>query len=331
MDTALIVGLSVLCMILAAVIAFILYFELSPMLVVRILRKGMDGELSVPSEYDEICGRVEIQRDLQYKSAYGKNNFDLYLPKSGGRHPLILWVHGGAFVAGDKIGVENWGVMLAGQGYATAVMNYEWAPEAAYPAQIIQITEALKAIREIAEKTDKIDMSRVAIAGDSAGAHMASQFVLIHTNPEFSERLGILSPLENGALKCALLYCGPYNLEKMLKLDNKVLRLFVSRIGWSYLGKRNWKKAPLLDTVTPMNFVTNNYVPAYITDGNSFSFESQGRELAEALRNAGVKTAERYFDKEKFGEVGHEYQMKLDTQNAMDCFNDTVKFLKENM
>ncbi len=331
MDTYMIVILSALGIVLAALIVFLLYFLCSPMPVVRLLRRNLGDDLSVPPEYEASKQKVQIQKDLLYNSDYGKNTFDLYLPKAEGLYPLILWVHGGAFVAGDKSGVENWGVMLAAHGYAVAVMNYAWAPEAAYPAQLQQITEALQAIQKIAKDTGKIDMQRVAVAGDSAGAHMASQFVLIHTNSEFSNRLKMTSPLEKDALKCALLYCGPYNLEKMLTLDNKVLRLFVSRIGWSYLGHRNWKKAPLLDTVTPMHFVTEDYVPTYITDGNSFSFESHGKELAEALRSAGVKVAERYFDKETFGEVSHEYQMHLDTQNAADCFNDTVEFLGSNM
>lgn len=331
MNTYMIIILSVLGIVLAALLLFLLYFLFSPMPVVRLLRRNLGDDLSVPPEYEEIKQKVQIQKDLLYNSDYGKNAFDLYLPKAEGIYPLILWVHGGAFVAGDKSGIENWGVMLAERGYAVAVMNYEWAPEAAYPAQLIQITQALKAIQEIAKDTGKIDMQHVAVAGDSAGAHMASQFALIHTNPDFSNLLKITSPLEKDSLKCTLLYCGPYNLERMLTLDNKILRLFVSRIGWSYLGHRNWKKAPLLNTVTPMNFVTENYVPAYITDGNTFSFESHGRELAEVLKNAGVKVAERYFDKETFGEIGHEYQMHLDTQNAMDCFNDTVEFLNENM
>lgn len=315
----------------AVLLGFILYFFCSPMPIVRFLRRGGDGEISCPPEYDAIRETVTIQKDIEYASSYGKNRLDFYLPKGEEKYPLILWIHGGAFVAGDKIGVENWGVMLSNSGYAVAVMNYEWAPEASYPAQLIQVTEALRTIAELAEENGKIDMNRVVVAGDSAGAHMASQFVLIHTSKAFAERLKISSPLHKDALKCVLLYCGPYNFQKMLKLDNRMARLFVSRIGWSYLGRRSWRKAPLLDTLVTADFVTGDFVPAYITDGNRFSFESHGRELAEKLRQAGVKVVERYFDSEQFGEVNHEYQMELNTENAMECLKDTVAFLKENI
>lgn len=326
MHTFVIVPLVFFGLIAAGALAVVIRFVSSPMPVVRRLRGGMDGEIKYPSGSDGIKDTVTIQRDLEYRSKYGNNRFDLYLPKKDGACPLIVWVHGGAFVAGDKAGVENWGVMLASNGYAVAAVNYQWAPEAAYPAQLVQITEALAAIEKISD--GRIDLSRTAIAGDSAGAHMAAQLALLHTSPAFAKRLNITSPLARDALKCALLYCGPYSLRQMLNSKKRLVRLFVSRIGWSYLGRKNWKKAPLADTITLVDFVTADYVPTYLTDGNSYSFEGQARELGERLRSLGVPTAERYFPREQFGEVTHEYQMDLTQQNAMDCFHDTLRFLE---
>ncbi len=331
MPTIWIILLLILLVIVLFAAAFMIYFVSSPMPVVKRLRKGMDGPIKYPVGGERLKEELDIKKDLVYPSAHGKNRFDLYLPKRNGRFPLILWVHGGAFVAGDKSGIESWGVTLAEKGYAVAVMNYEWAPEAAYPAQLIQIVEALREVGKIAQTTGKIDMSRVAIAGDSAGAHMAAQFALLHTNPDFSKRLGTGSPLEKGALKCALLYCGPYNLQKMFSIENKALKLIIGRIGWSYLGQKNWRKSDLVDTLTISDFVTKDYVSSYITDGNTFSFESHGIELGKKLRALGVPVSERYFDKEKYGDVHHEYQMDLTQKNALDCLEDTLKFLSDTM
>ncbi len=308
-----------------ALITLFLYFFFSPMLIVKFLRRGMDGQLSFPKDYDEAVRKVELKKDLVYPSEFKQNTYDLYLPKGSEKIPLVLWVHGGVFVAGDKSGVENWAYMLASQGLAFAAMNYSWAPEAHYPSQIIQITQALKEI----SKNDRVDMSRVCIAGDSAGAHMAAQFSLITTNKDFSKRINIKSPLEAGALKCSLLYCGPYNFKQMINIKNRYLRIFMSRVGWSYMGKKNWQKSPLIDTITPKDFVTADYPPTYITDGNHFSFEGHGKELGEALRQKGVITRERYFEPEAYGQVPHEYQMQLADEKAMLCFEDTISFLDE--
>lgn len=311
-------------------ISAVFYFICSPMPVVRLLRRKMDGEITMPENCKAAEAAVEIHKDLTYASRYAQNEYDLFLPKEQGRHPLILWVHGGAFVAGDKSGTENWGIMLASKGYAVASMNYCWAPEAAYPAQIIQVAEAFSAIGNCAF-SDRIDMSRVAIAGDSAGAYMASQFTAAHSNNILADKIGVQSPLKSNALKCALLYCGPYDVKKMFDIKNRTLRLFISRIGWSLMGKKNWKKAPLISTVTPMDFITEKFVPCYITDGNAWSFENHGRSFGEELRKKGVFVKERYFSKEEYGEVTHEYQMLLDTENGLVCFNETIEFLSEYM
>lgn len=329
----------VLLVILGIIIMFIgaalLYFICSPMPVVRLLRRGMEDALSYPGDYDSVKEQVEVYKDLEYPSRYGNHTYDFYLPKKEGKHPFVLWVHGGAFVAGDKAGVENWGVMLAGQGYAVAAMNYCLAPEAAYPAQIRQICEALTAVVSVAGTTvqygNRIDLGNVAVAGDSAGAYMAAQFAVAHANPVLAGQIGVASPLEKNALKCALLFCGPYDVKRMFNVEDKKLRLFISRIGWSFLGKKNWSKAPLISTVTPMDFVTGQTVPCYITDGNTMSFEPQGRALGEALRKNGVKVKERYFAREEYGDVPHEYQMQLETENARKCFADVLEFLGECM
>lgn len=307
-----------------------LYFLLSPMPVVRLLRRGFADELSLPCEYEQIRQKVKVERDIVYASQYGRNTMDLYLPGTVGAHPLVLWVHGGAFVAGDKCGVENWGVMLAGEGYAVAAMNYEWAPEAAYPAQVMQITDVVRCLGAIAEEKG-LDLQRVIIAGDSAGAHMAAQYALLHTNQLYAEQVGIHSPLEEKALRGALLYCGPYDLQAMLKVKKHMLRIFISRIGWSYAGCRNWQSSPLAATLTIKNHVDSSYVPCYITDGNAGSFEGQGRALGETLRQHGVEVVERYFASDVCGPVNHEYQMKLETENGMLCFADTIAFLKKHL
>lgn len=328
MPTWAIVLIIIAGILLAVVLAAALYFICSPMPVVRLLRRGLGEDLEYPEGCEERTGRITVKKDISYPSEFGKNTFDLYLPEQAQCAPVIIWVHGGAFVAGDKCGVENWGRMLAGDGYAVAAMNYEWAPEAAYPAQVAQVAACIKQLAVMRDEGAPLDMSRVALAGDSAGAHIAAQFALVHAEPAFARRLGVASPLEQAALRCLLLYCGPYDVEKMMSVGHKLLRLFISRIGWSYLGQKNWKKSRWLETVSVARHVTSRFPPAYITDGNAFSFEPQGRALAQRLRELGVLVQERFFPAEA-GEVPHEYQMKLSQPNAALCYTDTIRFLQE--
>lgn len=262
-----------------------------------------------------------------YASAYGRNYYDLYLPKAYEKElPVVVWVHGGAFVAGDKSGVKNWAACLAAKGMAVAAVEYQWAPEASWPAQVCQIGECCKALFELAAEK-KLDKKRVVIAGDSAGAHMAAQFSLIHSSEAFCSKAGLETVLEKDALKAALLFCGPYDIEQMANPSGWFLRLAMHRVGWSYLGRRNWRDSGEAKLANIRNYVTPGFPPTFLTDGSRASFDRQGKALAQALRRQGVAVSELFFAPEE-EEAVHEYQFDMKMPLAGQCYNQVCDFLR---
>lgn len=312
----------IILILLAALAAAVLYFVCSPMPVVRLLRRGGDA----PAGEENAPQRVEVLRDLPYESPYGRSVYDLYLPKEWTEHPLpvVVWAHGGAFVAGDKSGVANWASCLAARGLAVAAVEYQWAPEARWPAQVEQIGQCCRTLAG----DPRLDLGRVVIAGDSAGAHMAAQFALVHTSPAFREDTGLGPVLAPGALKAALLFCGPYDISQMAHPKGWLLRLAMHRIGWSYLGRRRWFDTPQAKATVIRNYVTGDFPPAFLTDGNTGSFEVQGRALAEALRASGVRAESLFFPLGE-GQINHEYQFQMDRPEGRRCYERVLAFLEE--
>lgn len=312
--------------ILTLLAAAVLYFACSPMPIVRLLRRGGDAPAGWPAGEEDAPERVEVLRDLPYESPYGRNTYDLYLPRKGANGPLpvVVWVHGGAFVAGNKSGVANWASCLAARGLAVAAVEYQWAPEAHWPAQVEQIGQCCRTLAG----DSRLDLGRVVIAGDSAGAHMAAQFALLHTSPAFREDTGLEPVLAPGALKAALLFCGPYDIGQMARPKSRFMRLAMHRVGWSYLGRRRWFGTPQAKATVIRNYVTGDFPPTFVTDGNTGSFEAQGRALAEALRSAGARTDSLFFPLEA-GQVGHEYQFRLDQPEGRRCYERVLAFLEE--
>lgn len=94
--------------------------------------------------------RVDIYKNLEYPSSDKRNKYDIYLPKDVQEElPTIVWVLGGAFVAGSKDGIENYAVMLADEGYAVVGVDYQWAPEIKYPGQVRQVEECLQHLKTV--------------------------------------------------------------------------------------------------------------------------------------------------------------------------------------
>jgi len=108
--------------------------------------------------------------------AYGpheRNVMDVWMAKTRGPAPLLLYFHGGGFVAGSK---ENLPASLLSAclkaGISVAAANYRLSPEVAYPAHYMDCARALQFAR-LHAKDWHLDPRRVALCGSSAGAGTA--------------------------------------------------------------------------------------------------------------------------------------------------------------
>lgn len=112
--------------------------------------------------------------NLQYASTSGTQKLDLHLPaRQGTPVPLVIDIHGGAFMEGDKADESyNYSRLLAA-GYAVASVNYRLSGEAQFPAGGQDVKAAVRWLRANAA-TYGIDTYRFAAWGRSAGAYMAN-------------------------------------------------------------------------------------------------------------------------------------------------------------
>jgi acetyl esterase/lipase len=114
-------------------------------------------------------------RDLAYAAVSEAHKLDLYLPERRGPFPVVLIIHGGAFMFGDKshdISTAGTDQLLA-RGYAVANVNYRLSGEAKAPAQVHDVKTAVRWLRTHAGEYD-LDPDRIGAWGSSAGANLAA-------------------------------------------------------------------------------------------------------------------------------------------------------------
>jgi acetyl esterase/lipase len=113
--------------------------------------------------------------DVPYAHLSSAEKLDIYLPDEGeGPFPVIISIHGGAFMGGDKSdGQVN--PMLEGlkQGYAVVAVNYRLSWEARFPALVHDVKAAVRWIRANAAKYP-FDKGRIAAWGRSAGGYLSA-------------------------------------------------------------------------------------------------------------------------------------------------------------
>ncbi|MEL6105138.1 MAG: alpha/beta hydrolase, partial [Planctomycetota bacterium] len=96
--------------------------------------------------------------------------------------PVVLAVHGGAWMSGDKWTMRNHSYQLAKRGIAAVSINYRLAPKNKYPKQLDDVRDALVWIVEHA-KEYRFDPDRIGLYGYSAGGHLVSSIATLQDEP----------------------------------------------------------------------------------------------------------------------------------------------------
>ena len=227
--------------------------------------------------------------DIPYveNSDNSEQMLDIVLPEyAQGQYPAIVFIHGGAWVQGDK----SEGGFYSGQddalkkGYVVVNVNYRLAQNAQWPAQIYDLKAAIRYIRANADKYH-IDPDRIAVWGASAGGHLAQMLATTNGNKDM-EDLSMGNAEVSSDIQAAISYFGISDVSKW-DTDTEALR------GLTATGKTptelllgdNYTVEDAL-AASPISYVSENTVPMLITHGGKDDLvpDEQTKMLEEELR-----------------------------------------------
>jgi acetyl esterase/lipase len=277
------------------------------------------GKKRYPNE-----GNIKKIADMQY-GGHNLQKYDLFYNHTDDRtKPVLVNVHGGGFVGGDKKNRDYLCNMFADNGWFVVNANYRLCPAVQVHDQISDIHSVLSTIPALKE-THNIDDGKVVLTGDSAGAYLAGYMEAILTNKDLQQKLH-LPPLDT-KLSGLLLYSGAYNLPKLL--FQKMPFNMAKSIGESITNI----KSKNIDDIAGYKYFNELSLPQFVNDKwcptmlsyatNDVFTKGQGETLHSVLSANGVPvcahTTKMVFD-------NHNYHMS-GSATAKEVLSKSLDFL----
>ena len=198
---------------------------------------------------------ISVEKDVVYNDTLSDVcTLDIYCPPLKGRdkYPVLVDVHGGGWITGDKYWRRGLNRAFADMGLCVISPNYGLSPRFKYPECVSHLFACFKWICDHAEER-RLDLDNVLITGDSAGGQLACLVLAIQNNAEVKARIGAVdSPLR---FKGGMLVCGAYDPDSMAKniFSNK---LFLEMTGY---GRKHLREFKDYDLMNPVNFVDKDF------------------------------------------------------------------------
>jgi acetyl esterase/lipase len=231
--------------------------------------------------------RVGLIRDIAFARADGEVELrmDLYLPEpSHGLAPVIMWLPGGGWRMQRRGAGPRLSRLFAQRGYAMADIDYRSSTIATWPAQLDDVTAALRHLRRIAEEY-RLDPTAIGLWGSSAGAHLAllAGFAGARADRDDAPRVRAV--------------VAGYPATDLLHQDEDVLPGGILRDedpadpSWGLLGGRPADLPDLARDASPVHQVRPGVPPVLLLHGDEDLVISprQSRRLFDALVAAGAE------------------------------------------
>ena len=267
----------------------------------------------------------DLKRDLGWKKprnvdsveniSYAEDDkwhlLDVYRPrKATGPLPVIVNIHGGAWVYGDKKVYAPYCMYLASRGFAVINASYRLAPRHTFPAPLEDVGKMVEWVFHHADEYG-LDLSNLFFVGDSAGAHLATAYTAIQLNEAYAKSFPGIQVAKSFIPKGLLLNCGVFDMEAEWKKQGRALTPFLTDL----LGEK--------PTVA-------NFPPVHLTTSNGDFLRKHSYRLKEVLEKKGVEVVFKEYGEKKKPQ-GHVFHLNLKNKVGQQCNADQLQFVKQMM
>ncbi|MFD2658243.1 alpha/beta hydrolase [Gracilibacillus thailandensis] len=316
---------------LATVIVVVMLInQISPRPLVSILQasKGITNSYNAEESTETVLddGSIYIN-DIRYDDKYPNSYLDFYQTvHNPDTAPTFILIHGGGYIWGDKTGDGQNGddsgmiayiQQVLDRGYNVIALNYTFAPEYNYPIPLKQVSAAVSFLKQNVETYD-LNMNNIVIAGQSAGAQIAGQFVNIQIDPTYADEMEIQPVLSASDIKAVVFNSGLYDPSRFDETDSVISDYRFNTMGRAYFNVNTLEGNKDVEQSNVIKHVTKDFPPTFMSDGNTKTFNNQAKDLKAKFTTLGVKHQLNIYSKHVM-ELPHGFEKKRN------------KYAKENL
>ena len=245
---------------------------------------------------------------------------DVLVPERAGPHPVLVYLHGGGWVAGSPRTHRKLGLRFAEAGYLVVNVDYRLAPEAPFPGPF---DDCAFAVRWAAQNAGRFggDVNRLAVGGDSAGGNLTAA-VTAHladdpSAPKVRAALLIYGVFDFAAFDLAPAQQGTPADEAATKLRDAMID--------AYLGAKRDPSLTRDPRVSPVRAAAK-LPPSFLVVGTADPLLDQQKALVAELERARVPHESVILEGMPHGFVQYEF-----LPPARDSIAKMVAFLERNL
>lgn len=257
--------------------------------------------------------------DIAYGPDSKKQSLDVYRPSAedGKKLPVIVSVHGGGWVYGDKERYQFYCMNLAQRGFAVVNFTYRLASENKYPDSLEDTNSVFAWVLNHVEEFG-FDAEHIFAVGDSAGAHNLGLYAAICTNPAYASFYAFDVP--KGFRPAAIaLNCGAYSLVN--DKSDQTMALMTDFLPEHGTERELW----LIDVTA---HITPDYPPTFFMTSTGDFLQEQAALLAAQLARAKVPFVFRFYgDKDHI--LPHVFHCNIRSEDARMCNDEECAFFKK--